>query len=75
MHGYALLHQMFATVPACAEFAWLFNDDETYPLQTSAIALEELDLQLGSQFYADLPYIWPSVSQSLTILTLQIRKF
>ncbi|PBK65098.1 hypothetical protein ARMSODRAFT_1022523 [Armillaria solidipes] len=67
--GFALLHQLFH---ANVLFASILDAGETFPLQMRTSSLRELDLRVGSQYFAHLQFFWCPLASTLTKLTLRI---
>ncbi|PBK68381.1 hypothetical protein ARMSODRAFT_976188 [Armillaria solidipes] len=70
--GFALLHQLFTTPLGLSDFRAFVDDGETYPLQTRVNSLKELHLLVGTQFFADVSFMWSTVADSLTVLVVHL---
>ncbi len=68
----SLLHQLFHLSTGIDKLVPLLDAGETFPLQTRTSMLEELDLSLGTQYYAYTPLLWSNVSATLRTLTLHL---
>ncbi|KAK0457359.1 uncharacterized protein EV420DRAFT_1644107 [Desarmillaria tabescens] len=70
--GYMLLHQLFSTPLARAKYDQLLDVGESYPFQTNALALQELNIRLGTHYNGEFAYVWPRVSNTLSMLTIHV---